>query len=190
MAKSIPAIAFVSISIVLLAAHPVRAQGLGRVELSGGFLNVMGTMNGATAQVAAPLTPHWSLVGEADFSRGPDPGDDTYIYRDVALLGGVRYAWHAHSRILPFAQVLAGGLHSTARGDVCLIFSSCYAEAYTINYFAVQPGGGVTFMLSPRVGIRTQADFQLAIPNQSEWEGFSLFPRVAVSAVVGLGARR
>jgi hypothetical protein len=30
-----------------------------------------------------------------------------------------------------------------------------FEEGYTVNYFAIQPGGGVTVMLTPRVGIRT-----------------------------------
>ena len=44
-----------------------------------------------------------------------------------------------------------------------------------MTYFALQPGGGLDLKVTPRFGIRTQADFQAAIPDQNEWEGFSIF---------------
>jgi hypothetical protein len=58
----------------------------------------------------------------------------------------------------------------------------------TIDYLALQPGGGVTMMLTPRLGFRAQADLQFGIPDQSEWEGISGFPRVTIGGVVRLGS--
>ena len=56
--------------------------------------------------------------------------------------------------------------------------------------FAIQPGVGFTVILTPRVGLRMQTDLQFAIPDQSEYEGLSIFPRVTVGAVVRLGGGR
>jgi hypothetical protein len=46
----------------------------------------------------------------------------------------------------------------------------------------------VTAMVSPRLGIRAQADILFAMPDQSKWEGVSIFPRVVVGAVIRLAA--
>ena len=62
-----------------------------------------------------------------------------------------------------------------------------YEEGYTVYYFAIQPGGGVTVMLTPRVGIRTHVDLHIAVPNQAEYQGFSIFPRVLVGGVFRFG---
>jgi len=40
------------------------------------------------------------------------------------------------------------------------------------------------------VGFKMQTDLQFGIPDQSEYEGFSVFPRVTVGAVFRLGGRR
>jgi hypothetical protein len=59
-----------------------------------------------------------------------------------------------------------------------------------VGYLALQPGGGVTVMATPRIGFRAQADAQLAISDQAEFEGFTVFPRVTVGAVIRLDASR
>ena len=43
--------------------------------------------------------------------------------------------------------------------------------------------------LTPRFGLRAQTDFQIAIPDQSKWEGISIFRRVVVGGVIRLGGR-
>lgn len=63
----------------------------------------------------------------------------------------------------PFWQVLAGGLHSRARGSYCSFDGRCFAEEFSVSYFALQPGVGVTVMVTQRFGIRTQADVQFGI---------------------------
>ena len=96
-------------------------------------------------------------------------------------------------RVSPFWQVLAGGLHSKAGDyyvDYCCNLGRRLEPGYTIDYLALQPGGGVTIMLTPRIGVRAQADFQVAIPDQSKWEGISIFPRVVMGGVIRLGRTR
>ena len=96
---------------------------------------------------------------------------------------GFRHIW----------QVLAGGLHSTAGDyyvDYCYGLGRRYQQGYSVSYLALQPGGGVTVMVTPRFGIRAQADVQVAMTNSSLFEpgeGNSIFPRVAVGGVIRLG---
>ena len=45
----------------------------------------------------------------------------------------------------------------------------------------------MTLNVTTRFGIRTTFDFQMAIPDQSEYEGFSIFPRAVVAGVIRLG---
>jgi hypothetical protein len=183
---------FLTVGLVAAALHTgarvAAAQSIPAVDFTAGYLNVSGTMHGVNGQVAVSLSRGWTLLGEVNSSRGHDPGDTTYTYRDLGVLGGARYTW-SRSRVSPFAQLLAGGLQSKGAGEPCYIFSGCEHREYTVDYFAVQPGGGVLIMLTERYGIRAQADLQLAIPDQSKFEGMSLFPRVVVGAVVRLGRR-
>ena len=176
-----------------VAISPALAQNVRQVDLSVGYLHVNRSMHGANVQVSAPMTRRWSVVGEFAGAFGPDCAGCDPNYRDLAGLGGVRFAWHPTPRYSPFWQVLAGGLHSTALPyyvDYCCGLGPRYQEKFTVNYFALQPGGGITAMVTPRFGIRAQADLQFAIPDQSQWEGMSIFGRVVAGAVIPLGKAR
>ena len=187
--SGVPLAGVVMVLGMLGAAKPATAQTSLGNDLSSGYLNVGGSMNGMNVQFTSQMTRHLSFVGEVDWSRGPDPDSIHPIYHDVAGLGGLRVGWQPTPKISPFVQVMAGGLHSTSEGYSYTCFCSRtgpvlrYQEAYTVDYLAVQPGGGVTVMMTPRLGIRAQTDFQFAI--QSEWA--SIFPRTAVGAVIRLG---
>ena len=172
---------------VTLLSSPAFAQDVRQTDVSAGYLNVNGSMHGWNVQLTAPVSSRWSLIAELDGSRGHDPGSDDYTYRDFAFLGGVRFGWQPTPRISPFWQVLAGGLNSKAAGGYCTITGRCVRDEFSVNYFALQPGGGVTVMVTPRFGIRAQADMQLAIPDQSQYEGMTMFPRVVTGAVIRLG---
>lgn len=182
-----------TVTIVLaLIAMPAFAQGQGPVEISASYLNVGGTMHGWSADVSKMVTPHLTVLLEVDQSNGADCRGCEPVYHDLAVLGGVRYSWRRGGRFTPSLQMLGGVLHS--RSDpyyADLIFAPPYYTASeTADYFALQPGAGLTVMVTPRVGVRMQTDLQFAIPNQSEYEGFSVFPRVAVGAVFRLGRGR
>ena len=148
-------------------------------------------MLGGSIQLTVPVAERWNIVGEFDVARGRDCSGCEPAYRDFAGLGGVRYVWRPSVRFTPFWQVLAGGLRSTASdyyADYCCGLERRLQQGFTVDYFALQPGGGVTTMISPRLGIRAQADVLFAIPDQSKWEGVSIFPRVVVGAVIRLAA--
>lgn len=178
---------------LMVAISPASAQDARQTDLSVGYLNVSGSMQGGNVQMSVQMTRRWSLVGEFDGSYGRDCSGCDPDYRDLAGLGGVRFAWHPTVRFSPFWQVLAGGLHSTAGDyyvDYCCGLGRRFQPGFTVNYLALQPGGGMTVMVTPRFGIRAQGDVQFAIPDQSQWEGIPIFPRVVVGAVIRLGSGR
>ena len=176
----------------LVTSVPVFAQDDVSAEVSAGYLNVSGSMHGWSVQASKLFAPNWALVGEVAGARGRDCVDCDPAFNDVAVLGGIRYTWPGRPRVSPSWQLLAGVLHSVAQGyyaDPLFGGSPYFIEGYTVNYLAIQPGVGLTFMVTPRVGISTQADLQLAIPDQTEYEGVTAFPRVTIGAVVRFGTR-
>jgi hypothetical protein len=178
--------------VLLLTSTPAFAQTPRPIEIGGSYLTVGGTMHGWSVDVSKWLTPHLAVVLEVDRSVGADCRGCEPVYHDRAVLGGARFSWLRAGRLTPSVQVLGGVLQS--RSDpyyADLIFGPpSYVERETVNYFAVQPGAGLTVMVTPRLGVRMQTDLQVAIPNQSEYEGFSIFPRVTVGAVFRLGRGR
>lgn len=169
-----------------LSASPVFGQNVSPADVSVGVLTVNGTMFGVNVQVTKPLSGNWSLVGEVDWSRGSDPGDDSYIFQDVAGLGGFRYNFRPARTVSPFWQIMAGGLTSKGVGSWCTVSGRCSADSFRMNYLALQPGGGVTAMLTPRFGVRAQFDVQFAVG----YEHVGVFPRAAIGAVIALGPDR
>jgi hypothetical protein len=172
---------------------PALAQDGGQTDVTVGYLRVS-CMNGVNAQVASELTRRIAVVGEFDAAFGPDCSEREPRYRDFGFLGGGRVSWYPGTRTTVFFQGLGGLLHSTAGAYSWEYLSSAgrlvqVAEPeLTITYLALQPGGGMTMMLTPRFGLRAQADLQIAIPDQSEWEGVAGFPRATIGAVVRLGS--
>jgi hypothetical protein len=179
-------------SLLALGAVPAFAQVDRPVEISAGYLNVGESMHGWTAQVSKDVTPHLAVLFEVSRLHGADCQECQPVYNDLGVLGGVRYSWRRASRLVPSWQILGGVLHSKSEPYYAdLIFGPpSYEESYTVNYLAIQPGAGLTVMLTPRVGVKVQADLQFAIPDQSEYEGISVFPRVTVGAVFRLGRAR
>lgn len=171
-------------------ASSSSAQDIRQPEMAVGYLNVLGTMHGGNAQVVFPLGPRLGFVGEFDMSKGRDCSGCDPVYRDMAALVGVRFTWFGDRRVSPFSQVLFGGLHSQAAAyyvDDCCGLGRRYRPASTLDYAAVQPGGGVTVRLNRRLAIRAETDVQLGFPQQSGAEGYSIFPRAVAAVVIRLG---
>jgi hypothetical protein len=149
-------------------------------------------MHGWSVDVSKAITPRVGAVLEVNRSIGADCSGCEPVYRDLSVLGGVRFSWLRDKRFSPSFQVLGGVLHSKSDPYYAdLIFGPpYYEESETVDYLALQPGAGFTVMVTPRVGFKMQTDLQFGIPDQSEYEGFSVFPRVTVGAVFRLGGRR
>jgi len=198
-----PATACVFLALLVAGPAPALAQDVAQdaappdtrqTDVSVGYLRP-GCMNGLNAQFSSEQTPRLGAVAEFNMAVGTDCSAEGAPprYKDFAILGGLRVSWYPSAKTTVFVQALGGFLHSTAGAYTTHYQASdgstkSYANpALTIDYLALQPGGGVTLMFTPRFGVRAQADLQYAIPDQSQWEGISIFPRVAAGGVVRLG---
>lgn len=166
--------------ILCLGAAPALAQQTTpAVELSGGYAAIDDgdeTLHGWVASIGVPVVRWFSVAGEV----GGNYYDETFEflgmsrrieYRELAFLAGPRVSVRT-SRVTPWAQFLVGA----ARGTV---------EDVSETRFAMQPGGGLDFWLTQRVGIRGGVDYR-AIYFEDEWEGDS---HVHIGLVIGLGER-
>jgi hypothetical protein len=182
-------IAFVLASVAAVArVGPVSAQTVRTVDLSAGYLNVSGSMHGANAQLTAAVSDRVRVLGELNTSRGTDCALCEPKYRDTSWLAGARIAFLPARRFSPFAQFLIGGLQSTYDDysvPLCCGLPNRREPGATVSYLALQPGGGLTAMFTPRFGVQSQVDVQLATAER--YEGISIFPRVVVGGVVRLG---
>lgn len=77
--------------VVLVIGRPARAQSQ-QNDVSSGYLNVSGSMHGMSVQLSSQRTRRLSLVGQIDWSRGPDPDSTRPIYHDVGGLAGIRFS--------------------------------------------------------------------------------------------------
>jgi hypothetical protein len=86
-------------------------------------------------------------------------------FRLYTFMGGVRFSNRRHSRIVPFGQVLmgvvAGSIEGTStlynldRSFVVVLDESKKAAAT----FAIDLGGGMTFQIGDRVGLRASGSY-------------------------------
>src|SRR5262245_22786392 len=165
------------VAAVALGSSTAAAQTGKQIDVSAGYLQISPSMRGGNAQVAFEMTRRWSLIGEGNWSKGRDCSHCDPVYTDVAVLAGVRARWFRDARVSPFAQILGGVLHSDADdyyAEYCCGIARRLEKGYTINYAAIQPGVGVTAMVTPRIGIVAQGDLQFAIPDQRDYEGISI----------------
>ena len=119
----------------LVASTSSASAQDGQADLSVGYLNVSGSRHGVIVQASMALTPRWSIVGEFDVSNGPDSGCSVGgpDFRDIAGLGGFRFAWHPTVRFAPFWQILAGGLHSRKHRTTTWTTAAALAVAFNLG---------------------------------------------------------
>jgi len=88
-----------------------------------------------------------SLVGEVGFARG----DGATL---ILAQGGIRITpdLHSSSRISPFAQMLVGIEHC----GVC-----------QYSALALQPGGGIVYLVSPRIQLFAEADYRIVPSSEN-----------------------
>jgi opacity protein-like surface antigen len=165
---------------VLGMAVPVFAQSAPKAELSAGyqFLNfVVDGENESMAKgwyfdVAGNLTPTFGLVFqiggnyktfEESVALGGITSTASADLKVHEFLGGVRLNSHAGATIVPFGQVLVGGMSgsvdvsstTTIPGQAPISFN----QSDSGTNFALQTGGGVNFGLTDGVGLRVGADY-------------------------------
>ena len=162
-----------SITLALVAfgfASPVMAQGLSRVELSGGWQLLHGegnteSLNGWYGDVGLNLNRVVALVGGIDglyetLEVSEPLGNLTINLRAETrvqtFLGGARFNLRTLPRIVPFVEVLGGAAHVSATATTT--FTGVVIDPETTGasdtHSVLQIGGGVTVGLSQLLGVR------------------------------------
>jgi opacity protein-like surface antigen len=101
------------------------------------------------------------------------------------FLGGVRLNLRTNKAVVPFGQVLMGGINGSVKvsasatipGQAPIVFDD---EDSTTD-FGIQAGGGVNFGLTDTIGLRAGADYLHVF---AEGDGANLF-RFHVGVVIG-----
>lgn len=155
---------------VLGFALPAAAQNVPKAEFSGGyqFVRVMDTEGdfeenlpgGWYADVVGNLTSMIGIVGEVggNYKTLKDGSDEAKLkIHDFA--GGVRVSGRKNAMVVPFGQVLFGGLHHSVSDD---------GDSDTGTDKMVQVGGGVKVMprANAKVGINIGVDYVRVFPSE------------------------
>ena len=157
-------------AMLTIAPSPVRAQEVGALpmptfEISAGYTFLRENIApddhnidfpvGWYASTAFNFNQGFGLVGEATGSYN----SDSYVTiadlkfttdrRLYTFMAGPRFS-HKAGRLIPYAQVLAGG---------------AYGRESTVSdtRFAFQPGGGLTMLLTEHLGVRVAGDYRCII---------------------------
>jgi opacity protein-like surface antigen len=158
---------------------PLAAQGRGEVAAGYSFLHDQdiseNLRKGWVASVADNVSSWLGIVGEVggNYKTLSIPGDPPKI-RVLTLMGGPRFKAHAYGRVTPFGQVLFGA--AWARTTVLDVGDS-------VRDFAYQPGAGVDFNVTRKVGVRLEGDYRIIRAGGSN----SKESRFVAAAVFGFG---
>jgi opacity protein-like surface antigen len=172
--------------LTVLAAGPaaVSAQENGAppmpaVEVSGGYMFMRDLSDdlpektnfpaGWYAAVGVNLNRWFGVVGEAtgsyksDFSLTMDEVTFSNSARVHTFMGGPRFSAKS-GRLVPYAQMLVGGAHVRIKSTIPdLALAAPVSLTFTDTLFAVQPGGGLSVLVTENVGIRVGADYRTII---------------------------
>jgi opacity protein-like surface antigen len=138
---------------------------------------------------AAANLNHWfGVAGEftGSYKTLTDFEPVTAKARFYTFMGGPRF-FFKRGRLVPFAQILAGGAHLrwTATGPVGALDPSD-----TDTKFAFQPGGGVTVLLTPNVSVRGAADYRrIVFTDADQFDEDNSQVRIMAGIVFGWGSR-
>jgi opacity protein-like surface antigen len=183
-------------------AIPASAQTTPRTEISGGYQFVTFTVEdesesipkGWYFEVAGNLNPIIGLVFQVGgnyktFEESVTVGGGTFsaeadfdIYQ---FLGGVRLNARDNPRLVPYGQLLVGGIN----GSVELTATSTipgipgFSQEESETNLGLVVGGGVNFGVTERTGIRFGVDY-LRIFAEDEGDGSNVF-RFHVGVVIG-----
>jgi opacity protein-like surface antigen len=187
---------------VIGAAVPGSAQTAPKAEVSGGYQFLNFSAEGQSESlgkgwyfdVAGNLTPVLGVVFqvggnyktfEESISLGGITATATADLKVHEFLGGVRLNARSNPAIVPFAQVLVGGIS----GSVEVSSSTTIPGSAPISFteedsgtdFGLEIGGGANIGLTDAVALRVGADYLRVFAEEG---GANLF-RVAVGIVIG-----
>ncbi|MFZ0394779.1 MAG: hypothetical protein WCF17_09725 [Terracidiphilus sp.] len=140
-------------------------------------------MSGGKAEASAYFGRGLSVVSELAGEHADNINSSGESLSFVSYLFGPRYSLRTHTRLVPFAQFLAGGVHG---------FDALF-PGYTgapPDAFAFAAGGGLNMNFSRRFALRlVQADyFQTQLPNDGDNRQYHL--RISGGIVLRFGENR
>jgi hypothetical protein len=136
--------------------------------------------SGWYADYARNVTPVFGVVGQITGNyKSFDDFDELGVEADSSIysfMAGVRVSGRSNPMLVPFGQVLFGGVRSSVSTEVAGVdFDESSTEA------ALQIGGGVNFMGAGAIGLRVGVDYLRVF---TEGEGTNVF-RFAAGVVFG-----
>ncbi|HXW05200.1 MAG TPA: hypothetical protein VD833_08210 [Vicinamibacterales bacterium] len=154
------------------------------VEISAGYAVMRDTTGDEQYPAGWYFSGGWNLnqlfglVAEAggsyrsqDLSYSPAGIELSDKRRVYTFLAGPRF-FHRTGRLVPFVQVLAGlAQREIDQREVRVGNSAPSTVSYwrpSYNYFAVQPGGGLTVYLTERVGVRVAGDYRCIVDENND----------------------
>jgi hypothetical protein len=174
---------------LLCAPPPVSAQEAGTLplpiaELSAGYAFMRNTHidenfpAGWYLSGGVNLSQWFAIVGEAGGGYATvretppfgEPHELSSKLEDYAFMGGPRF-FRKTGRVVPFGQFLVGVRYARQRETATYGAEPPHRGGMlTATDLAIQPGGGVTVLLTERVGLRVAADFRTVIDTEDETE--------------------
>ena len=148
---------FCLVGVLLAFAQDASAQGAINVGVGYHWLRVdeANLPAGVSVDLDVKWSQEWSLVASIDQARGDSMEFGfSRATRATALGGGVRYAPFPRRRLRPFAQALVGIEDYHVRVDPF----GTNAE----RQMFLQPGGGLTIAIGPRLGAFVQGGWRMA----------------------------
>lgn len=171
-----------------LRAQEAAAPPLPIGEIAGGYAFVQHSddnYHGWIFSGAANLSEWLGIVGEItgvyNTNKYQVPSLLTQNNRLYTYMAGPRFFATA-GRVVPFGQFLAGGANESVSEEGASTYSR------SDNYLAIQPGGGVTILISDHVGVRVGVDYRLLfMPSDSDMNEHDF--RLTTGFTFGWGVR-
>ena len=145
-------------------------------EENGRILMSFGSKTGLETSLTRNLSKHWGIKGDFSAHWGTARGTAMVVvqppgttqngtlefeHRHFNFLVGPEFKWRNHTRLTPFAHVLAGV--GVSKGDVTLTFPGGTSLIKVSNTgVALALGGGFDIRVSKRFSFRTSVDYNPA----------------------------
>ena len=175
-----------------VSAQESRALPLPLVETSAGYAFMRDTTieedfpAGWYFSAATNLNHWFGLAGEISGAHKKLAGIAPVSVRAnlYTFMGGPRF-FLKRGAIVPFAEILAGTAHLRWKPTEPIGTTDA---AVTDTKFALQPGGGVTVLLTPNVSLRGAVDYRrIVFTDADEFEEDDSQVRAIVGVVFGWG---
>jgi opacity protein-like surface antigen len=172
--------AFVAVVLPFVTASPAAAQepagelsvGYQFTHAGGGDDEGVNFPLGWYVDFAKSIRPMFQVVGEVSGAHKSEGDEFEDVSGNVSLnlltfMGGVRVASHNNPKVTPFGQVLFGAARTTASAEASAGGASISFDD-SESAFAMQIGGGVNAMVTPKVGVRVGVNYLRLFGDLSE----------------------